>query len=379
MLNSSVSIKETSFNNKIQSIIVNKEVIDFISPVIQVPIDEAFIEVLKKSVHLLDQSVSPLGQPELVESLISLTHKTYGYLYESKDEVLITAGLPQAFFTSINAFVKEGDQVVVLEPANPILHQIIEMNGGIAVPVRLNESDEEIKWDEIQKNISPQTRMIIMSNPGFGVGRLFTDLDLIRLQRIINGTKIILLCDETFQHFIYDGETHQSLSLFPKLAEQSILVASLSEPCFASGLRLAYCLAPVNLMKELHRVHLLIQDGVSGPGQFAVAKWLLEGNYKMIASEFQRKRDLFNEAIKDSLFKPSVTPGGIFEVLSFTGQSRWENDKEFALFLAEELSIATLPMSLINFDKGKQLAIRINFARPDDVLIKAAEALCRLS
>ena len=109
------------------------------------------------------------------------------------------------------ALLKEGDEVVIFEPAHKSYEAAINITGARAVYVSLKSPDFLIDWDDVHKVINAQTRMIIINTPHFPTGATLSELDMIRLQKIINGTKIYILSDESFEHVVYDKEMHQSI------------------------------------------------------------------------------------------------------------------------------------------------------------------------
>lgn len=169
------------------------------------------------------------GLLDLRASIAAKTAKLYDYSYDPETEVTITSGVKQSIFASVMALLKEGDEVLVFEPAHRSYEQAIETTGARAIYVTLRSPDFHVEWEEVQKLISTQTRMIIINSPHFPTGSTMSELDMIRLQKILNGTNIVVLSDESFEHMVFDGEMHQSIALYPLLRERSIIVSSFDE------------------------------------------------------------------------------------------------------------------------------------------------------
>lgn len=318
------------------------------------------------------------GEMILREKVAQKTESLYGRTYSPINEVTITAGAAQAMFTAISALVKEGDEVIVFEPANDYCVPAIEMNGAQAVFVPMKEPDYHIDWEEVQKMITTKTRMIIINTPHHPTGWVMKEIDMLRLQRIINGTKIIILSEETFEHIVFDGESHQSISLYPKLAERSIVISSFGESYHVTGWQIGYCLAPQEIMKEFRQVHQVMMQSVNSPFQLALADFLdRKEEYKKLSKDYQDRRDYFLGLMEGSRLKPLKSQGTFYQLFNFSDVSE-EKDKDFVIRLIKEYGVAVMPISAFCHEKTKKRIIRVNFAKPDEVLQEAAKRLSQI-
>ncbi|TAJ13825.1 aminotransferase class I/II-fold pyridoxal phosphate-dependent enzyme [Marinilabiliaceae bacterium JC017] len=326
----------------------------------------------------LNQFAPVSGEPLLRHMIAEKVKHLYGHEYDENDEVTVTAGSAQGVFTVLSALIKEGDEVIVFEPACLNYVPAIQMNGGQPVFVPLKSPDFHVDWEEVQKVISNRTRMIIVNSPHNPTGATFNELDMLRLQKIINGTKIIVLSDETFEHIIFDAESHQSMALYPKLAERSVIVSSFGETFHVTGWQIGYCLAPAQITKEIRTVQEVAIQSVNSPFQLALAEFLHKPEeYMGLRQFYQQKRDLFNELMEPSRFKPILTKGTFFEIFCYDAISD-QNDREFAVKLLEEQGVAATPVSVFFHEKSKKHLLRFNFAKPDELLRKVADRLCKL-
>ena len=175
----------------------------------------------------LNQYAPLFGEISLKEKIAAKVEKNTGHYYHPDREITVTSGAAHAAYSAITALIGEGDEVIVFEPVNEHYSQAIKMNGGIPVYVELKEPDFHIDWEDLTRMINTKTKMMIINTPHNPTGFVMTELDMIRLQKILNGTNIILLCDETFEHMVFDSGSHQRMSAYPKLAERSIVVVSM--------------------------------------------------------------------------------------------------------------------------------------------------------
>ncbi len=338
---------------------------------------ERLISLMQKHVSEgLNQYVDAFGEIALRSRVAEKVEKLYGHSYDPESEVTITAGAVQAIYAAMSAVIKEGDEVIVFEPACANIVPTIKMNGGQPVFIPIDKKKLSIDWEQVQKMITSQTRMIVISNPHSPSGMVLNELDMLRLQKIVNGTNILVLSDETFEHIVFDGESHQSMALFPILAGKSIIVSSFGETYHVTGWQTGFCLAPEDISKEIRKVQEISLGRVNTPFQLAFADFLqFEEEYLSLNEFYQTKRDLLNELLESSGFSPVISKGSYFEILDYSDVSN-EPDEEFVMRLIKEYGIALAPLSVFSHIRSRnEFLLRINFAQPEDVLKKVAEKL----
>ena len=150
----------------------------------------------------------------------------YGTEVNHETEITITSGATQAIFSIINAFIKEKDEVIIVEPAYDSYKPSIKLSGGVVIPYRLEAPDFKINWQAISALISDRTRMIIVNTPHNPTGTILSESDMLALQALVSGKNIIVLSDEVYEHLIYDDNRHESVLRYPELYNQSLAVYS---------------------------------------------------------------------------------------------------------------------------------------------------------
>lgn len=327
-------------------------------------------ELLREAVFTRSgQVASPFGMPELREKVAAKISALYGHEYSPESEITITSGSNQAFYAAVAAFVAEGDEVILFEPANDAYLPSILLNGGKPVYISLKEPDFHIDWEEVMRMITSNTRMIIINTPHNPTGMVLNELDMLRLQKIINGTRIIVLSDESFEHIVFDGLSHQSVSLYPKLAEKSIVVNSFSHTCQVPQWNVGYCAGPVNFMQEIRRVLRVMGAGVFTPFQIALAAYISnKEEYKGLAKFYQEKRDFFTSQMETlTRFVPLPTFGTYYQLYSFKNICD-DRDHDVAQRLIKEFGVGAAPVSIFFHEKSKKPLLRFNFAQPVEIL-----------
>ncbi|NQY04813.1 MAG: aminotransferase class I/II-fold pyridoxal phosphate-dependent enzyme [Flavobacteriaceae bacterium] len=341
--------------------------------------DKKLIDLVSKSMNNhLNQYAPMAGIIELREAIAKKFDLLYGTTYHPESEITITAGATQAIYTIISTFIKKDDEVIIFRPAYDSYEPSIELNGGKTVSVQLVAPDYEVNWEKVKALINNRTRMIIINTPQNPSGTVFSKEDMQTLEKLIEGTDIIVLSDEVYEHIIFDQEQHQSACLFPNLKSNSFIVASFGKTFHNTGWKLGYCCAPKYLMEEFQKVHQFNVFSVNRPVQHALAEYLTDAsNYKNLSYFYQEKRDLFLSLIKDSRFKIIPSKGTYFQVLDYSGITT-ENDVTFAKRLTIENKIASIPLSVFNENGLDNKVLRFCFAKTDETLKRASEIICNI-
>lgn len=318
------------------------------------------------------------GVPVLRQAIAAHFKHTFNADYDWQDEINITAGATQAINTSISAFVKEGDEVIIFEPAYDSYVPSVRACGGQVKRIALKAPDFRIDWDETARMLSNRTRMIIINSPHNPSGSLIDASDLQRLEKLTDDTDILVLSDEVYEHIIFDNHTHTSACAFPGLQSRSLVIGSFGKTFHATGWKTGFVLAPANLMAEYRKLHQFVIFASNTPIQYAIADFLADRNYiSGLGSFFQQKRDYFIHKLEGSRFAVLPCYGTYFQLLNYSRISD-RPEMEFAEWLVKTHKIAAVPVSPFYHNGDNQHLLRFCFAKKEDTLDKAAEILCRI-
>lgn len=337
---------------------------------------EKLIELVHQfQIKGMNQYAPMPGLLSLREEIAKKTLTSYNLQYDPESEITITSGATQALFTAINTFVQSGDEVIVFEPAYDSYIPSIILNGGRPVPIKMETKNFNIDWDKVRNSVSSKTKMIIINTPHNPTGSILKKDDIDNLIKIANENDLLILSDEVYEHIIFDGNEHLSLSKYPELKNRTIIVNSFGKTFHTTGWKVGYVLAEENLTKEFRKVHQFTVFAVNTPVQYAYAEFLKDkSNYENLSSFYQQKRDLFYSLMKDSKYNLIDCSGTYFQLLDYSNLSD-SDDVEFAKKLTVEAGVAVIPLSpFYSYSSGEKL-IRICFAKTDEVLKRGAERL----
>lgn len=315
------------------------------------------------------------GLPALNAELSEKIADLYDAEVHPLSEITITAGATQAIYTAITAFVSLGDEVILIEPAYDSYRPGIELAGGIPVVYELAAPDFKINWADFGQLISDRTKLIIVNTPHNPTATTFSETDWQALEAIVEGTDILILSDEVYEHITFDDEPHQSILRYPNLWERTIAAYSFGKTFSNTGWKIGYVVAPSYLMKIFRKVHQYNVFSVHAPSQFALAEFLKnKETYLELGKFYQEKRDLFQKLTEGSGLKFFPSKGSYFQLADYSAISN-EKDTDFAIRMTKEYGLAVIPVSVFYSSGRDEKLIRFCFAKTPDVLEAAGKVL----
>lgn len=318
------------------------------------------------------------GVLSLREKIADKVNRLHGSDYDPETEVTITAGATQAIFTALSAIIQPGDEVIIFEPAYDCYAPTIRLLGGLVKSYELAPPNYKIDWSIVKRLITAHTRMIIINTPHNPTGTILDMQDIRELISITRDTDILILSDEVYEHIIFDGREHLSLSRFPELRERTFVTASFGKLYHNTGWKMGYCLAPAQLMNEFRKVHQFMVFSANTPMQHAFADVFSDtGYFTELSHFFQKKRDLFAEMLKGTRFSLLPCYGSYFQCVTYEKISE-ENDQDFARRMTVDHGVAAIPVSAFYTKNTDYSVLRFCFAKKDETLEAAAKKLRKI-
>lgn len=343
------------------------------------PIDHNLIKLVNKYMREDYNQYAPMaGLPQLLTSIAGVVSKSYGHRVDPLNEVTITAGGTEALFSSIAAFVNQGDEVIIFDPSYDSYDPAVRLCGGTPIRITLSPPDFAIDWALVEKRVTNRTRMVIINTPHNPTGGVMSQSDMQSLEALVLRYGLITLSDEVYERIIFDGAQHQGVLRFPGLRSQSVAVFSFGKTFHATGWKIGYTVAPQNLTAEIRKTHQFITFSVNTPVQMALSEYLKdEENYGSIGEFYQQKRDFFLEQLKGSSFKPIPSRGSYFQLVSYDAISK-KPEMEMAVEITQKHKVASIPVSVFYEHHLNQRLLRFCFAKREETLEAAGKILRQL-
>ena len=288
----------------------------------------------------------------------------------SGDNIVITPGGKPIMFFVIMALIESGDEVLYPNPGFPIYESMIEFCGGTAVPMQLHgDKDFNINVEEVKKQITPNTKLMIINSPNNPCGSIIGKEELSELAILARENDILILSDEIYIRFLYEG-VHRSIATFPGMMDRTIILDGFSKTYAMTGWRIGYGLFPEELVEPVSR---LVTNSVSCTASFtqiAAAEALVGSQDKSSAmvEEFKKRRDIVVAGLNEIEGIECATPKGAFYAfpkVDGTGMS----SAEFSNKLLEEAGVAVLAGE--SFGRYGSGYIRLSFANSTENLQEA--------
>ena len=344
------------------------------------PMDSQLTDLVNKAMkNGFNQYAHMNGFLPLREKIAEKATKLYGASINAETQITITPGGTYAIYTALTTVLQPGDEVIVFEPAYDSYVPNIVVNGAKPVFVSLEYPSYSIPWDEVKQKITAKTRMIMINSPHNPTGSVLSEDDLLQLQEITDGTDILVVSDEVYEHLIFDHIPHQSILRFPRLLERSFVCFSFGKTYHCTGWKMGYCISAPGLMMEYRKVHQFNSFSSNTPTQVALAEFLqYEEAYLSLGQFLQHKRDYFQQLMKATAFKPLPSYGSYFQCFSYDHLTDMP-DKEFAIRLTKEAGVATIPVSAFYNNGTDHKVLRFCFAKKATTLETAAKRLTQFS
>lgn len=341
-------------------------------------IDEALSDLVYAYMRKGMNQYSPMpGIMPLRERIAEKTETLYGRRVNPETEITVTSGGTEALFAAIAAVVRQGDEVVIVEPCYDSYAPAIELNGGTVVPVALPAPDFRLDRAALAAAISPRTRALIINTPHNPTGAVLTAEDMQWLENLLANTNIILISDEVYEHIIFSGN-HESALKYPRLAERSFVISSFGKTFHMTGWKVGYAVAPAPLMREFRKVHQFLVFSAVTPLQYAIADYLRQPDkYLTVPEMYLQKRDRFYQLMQATRFRLKPSEGTYFQLADYSAISD-EADTDFAVRLTKEIGVASVPVSVFYRQPKQQRLLRFCFAKTDETLERAVERLAKL-
>lgn len=238
------------------------------------------------------------GLAELRKEIANFYYNKYNVTYDFKNEVMVTVGGSEGIDMCIRAIVKPGDEVLVVEPSFVCYKPIVDMCGGISVPlVTKDENNFKLTAEELENAITDKTKLLILPYPNNPTGAVMRKDDLVAIAKVIKRHDIMVLSDEIYSELTYGDQKHTSIASISGMKERCIVINGFSKTYSMTGWRLGYALGPEPIIKQMTKLHQYAIMSAPTNSQWAAIEALRNGDVdieKMISDYDMRRRYTVN-------------------------------------------------------------------------------------
>ena len=288
---------------------------------------------------------SNLGLEKLRESISRYVSHCFEVDYGPSSEILVTVGVSEALDLACRALLDPGDEVIYHEPCYVSYDPSIRLASGVPVPVATTvEEGFSLKAEEIEKLVTPNTKILILNFPTNPTGAVMGKEELQKIADICIANDLIVITDEIYSELVYDDEyKHVSIASLSRMKERTILLHGFSKAYAMTGFRLGYSCAPPEITEAMMKIHQYSMLCAPITSQVAAIEALENGSKSVekMRQDYKKRRDLIVREFND-MGLPCNLPGGAFYAfpdIRGTGLT----SKEFASALLEKQNVAAVP------------------------------------
>ena len=317
----------------------------------------------------------------LRQAIADHAQRHYGLSYDPETEVLVTTGATEALAAAILAFVDPGDEVVALEPFYDSYAASIDLAGGTRVGVGLFGPDFTLDHAELAAAFGPRTKAVLVNSPHNPTGVVLSRSDLAEIARLAVAHDVVVICDEVYEHLVFDDAEHLPLAGFPGMRERTVRISSSGKTFSATGWKIGWAMSTPELIAEVTAVKQFLTFVSGAPFQPAVTRALNEGDAWVEASReaLQGKRDLLAEGLRSVGLTP-VLPRGTYFMSTDVRPLGYPDGVAFCWELPTRCGVVAIPHQVF-YDRVEAGApyVRWAFCKQDAVLDEAVRRLARLA
>jgi len=315
------------------------------------------------------------GIPEFREAIAEYYHDFYKIDVDPSN-IIVTAGAYEATYLAFQSLLEEGDDVIIPDPAFVcyVEDAKIAEAGILRIPLR-EENKFRIDPDELVEMITKRTRMLVMNYPNNPTGATLDKKTVKAIGEIAEDYNIYILTDEPYEHFLYEGAKHYPMIKYAP--DNTVLANSFSKTFAMTGWRLGFTIAPVQVIRDMIKLHAYVIGNVTSFVQIAGITALRD---KRSWEAVERMREVYDERRKlvlrylnDMPHIQPFKPKGAFYIWVKIDPELDMSSEDFADWLLENARVVVIPGTA--FGKQGEGWVRISYATKKEQLVEAMERM----
>jgi aspartate/methionine/tyrosine aminotransferase len=319
------------------------------------------------------------GLAELREAVAAHYARFQGLDLDWKREVTITSGATEALAAALFALIEPGDEVVLFQPLYDSYLPIVRRAGGRARFVRLAPPDWGFSEAMLAEAFSPRTKLVVFNNPLNPTGSVYDEEALALLASFCVRHEAIAVCDEVWEHVVFDGRAHRPLMAAPGMRERTVKIGSAGKIFSLTGWKVGFICAAPALTNVIAKAHQFLTFTTPPNLQRAVAYGLgkQEGYFSGMRAELERSRDRLAAGARAAGYRVLDSAGTYFLCVDLEGSGVSADDETFCLRAAEEAGVAAIPVSAFYAEDPVRTIVRLCFSKTDATLDEGAARLAK--
>ena len=319
-----------------------------------------------------------MGLAVLREAIAAHYRRFQGLEFHTMTETMVTSGATEALADSLLAVIEPGDEVVLFQPMYDAYLPLVLRAGGVPKFVTLQPPHWRFTREDLRKAFTSKTKAVVFNNPHNPCGIIYPREQLELLAEFCVAHDAIAICDEVWEHLIFDGLTHVPLIAMPGMRERTIKIGSAGKIFSLTGWKIGLVMAAPAIMKVLAKAHQFNTFTTAPNLQLAVALGLAKETayFETMRKEFQRSRDRFCQRMSELGFAIMPSAGTYFVTVDIAPLGETD-DSAFCQRLVREFGVAAIPVSAFYAQDSVRNVVRFCFAKKDSTIDEGLKRLER--
>ncbi len=318
------------------------------------------------------------GIADLRHAVAAKLESFNGIAADPATEVLVTAGATGALYATLLALLNPGDEVVVFEPLYGYHVSTLLSLRMVPVAVPLTAPEWTLDVDALRASLTEKTRAVIVNTPSNPAGKVFSRAELQAVAELAIERDLLVITDEIYEYFVYDGAEHVSMATLPGMRERTVTISGLSKTFSVTGWRVGYLTAPAAFVPAIGYFHDLVYICSPSVSQYGALEGLLQlaktPFYTQLARDHQAKRDQLCAALTAAGFG-APKPNGAYYVLANASHIAGSTAAERARTLLRQTGVAAVAGSAFFANGRGEYMLRFCFGKRQGDLDRACAAL----
>ena len=338
--------------------------------------EDVLAEAARALVEESNQYPPMLGVPAL-RAAVAAHYAVHQGLDLTPAEVVVTSGATEAIAAAIFALVSPGDEVVMFQPLYDAYWPLIVRAGGVPKLVRLEPPEWRITAAALSAVASARTKLVIVNSPLNPTATMASDAELALLADFCVAHDAIAICDEVWEHVVFDGRTHRSLIAFPGMRERTVKIGSAGKIFSLTGWKVGWMCAAPRIAAVLAKAHQFLTFTTPPNLQVAAAYGLGKdlSYFEEMRAAFQRSRDRLAAGLTGLGYAVLPSAATYFLSIDLSRSGVDMGDVAFCEWLIEEAGVAAIPVSAFYVEAPVTNVARLCFAKADATLDAALERM----
>ena len=319
------------------------------------------------------------GLPELRQAIARHAKRFYDLDVDWQSEVVVTSGATEALADCFFGLLNPGDEVVLLEPLYDSYAPIVERAGAVPRFVRLEPPEWSLPLDELSRAFGPKTKAVLLNTPMNPASKVFGADELRAIAGLCIAHDVVAICDEVYEHLVFDGAPHVPLIGLPGMRERCLKIGSAGKIFSLTGWKVGWIVGAPDLLAPIMKTHQFMTFTTAPNLQKAVAYGLDKDDayFATLAGDMQAKRDRLTAGLAHAGFDVLPSAGTYFVSADFRPLGFNGTDEEFCRLITLEAGVTAVPVSAFYRSGQVRHLARFCFSKQDAILDDASRRLAR--